>query len=190
MTWHGYFLLKQPGLIASKDWGKLAPALVISPLNSRPQDPQPSHRLHMRQSLDGAQLIVEADFDDRDLLASDDTRLPKYLADIMGLPVVGVKNSLAGNFMLFAEGKDWEASRLAALAHMESDLAAWENEPVIAAELAAAAQLVGPERSWQVQAEWVVKRAALFVVDRLARFWAFLKRLVNRFKEWINATRS
>lgn len=166
-TFHGYLLLKQPGTIALRDWAKLPLGLRTTALNAKPDDPQPAKRLHHRTSLDGSEIILEAAFDERDLSPSDTTRLPKYLGDVMGLPVLQVKGDIVGKVSVFAAGKDWDTGRRAALQYITANLANWEppeddlapKSLAVRSMAAVSGPVVAAKNRVGLELEWILKRS-------------------------------
>ena len=137
-TAHLYLILHRPTLLDSATWltaqrgataeldaaGEVSKASTVGlreALDKRAEHPQPSRRLHGRQSLDGSKWLIEAEFDVADLRAG---TIAQYVNAALGAETVtdkDVKVEIMGGI-----GASWEQSHAAAMARVASERGEWE----------------------------------------------------------------
>src|SRR3990167_10770476 len=100
--WHGYIAVTRPALVLGSAWRQQLRQYEVV-LGKDDTNSQPAKRLHWRRSPNGDEAIFEGVFD-LDTLRAD---------------------AVVGSLTIFAEGKEWEASRQQAAAYINQRPAFW-----------------------------------------------------------------
>lgn len=135
--WHGYIAIENLALTANQR-GKLITALrKLGPASDR----QPERFNHRRTRLDGQAVIFEAAFNDNNISVAG---IKGYLANVFGVAASTINHSVnqtqygpvatyergGTNYLRLVQfggvGSSWETSRLAAVAYLRANSAAWE----------------------------------------------------------------
>lgn len=83
--------------------------------------PDPHRNNHIRLRPDSLAQIVEAEFDDSEITRS---AIVAVIAQAVGLPEAAINATL--DYTIFAEGQEWEQSRLDCLVFLKTNQAAWD----------------------------------------------------------------
>ena len=84
---------------------------------------QPAIMYHSRESLNGGQIIMEAEFDETDITRD---AVVDLVAFAVGLPRPPIDATM--EYRVFAEGESWNESRLACMAFLKANQSEWEEE--------------------------------------------------------------
>ncbi|KKK59983.1 hypothetical protein LCGC14_3028890, partial [marine sediment metagenome] len=77
---------------------------------------------HTRESLDGRELLVEAEFEEMEITRE---AIVAVIANEAGIAEAAVDAII--DYEVFAEGGTWDESQQAAEAYIDADRAAWED---------------------------------------------------------------
>ena len=84
---------------------------------------QPATMYHSRESNNGGQIIMEAEFDEAEITRD---AVVDLVASAVGLPRPPINATM--DYQIFAEGDSWDESRLACVAYLKANKSDWETE--------------------------------------------------------------
>ena len=119
-NWHGYILIEVPPGFTATDRRAAYDALATI---GKQHDPSPAKINHRRESLDGSQIIIEAEFDEYEITRD---AIVDLVASATGLPRPPI--DVAMNYQIFAEGESWMDSGDACRAFLAANKDDWEEE--------------------------------------------------------------
>jgi len=119
-NWHGYILVTVPPGFTATDRRAAYDALSLI---GRLSDPSPAKINHRRESLNGSQIIIEAEFDEAEITRD---AIVDLVASATGLPRPPIDVTL--NYQIFAEGETWMDSGDACRAFLAANKDDWEEE--------------------------------------------------------------
>lgn len=120
-NWHGYILVEVPPGFTATDRRAAYDALSLI---GRQSDPSPAKINHRRESLNGSQIIIEAEFDEGEITRD---AIVDLVASATGLPRPPIDVTL--NYQIFAEGETWMDSGDACRAFLAANKDDWEEMP-------------------------------------------------------------
>lgn len=119
-NWHGYILIEvPPGFTATN---RRAAYDVLASIG-RQSDPSPAKINHRRESLNGSQIIIEAEFDESEITRD---AIVDLVASATGLPRPPIDATM--NYQIFAEGEEWMDSGDACRAFLAANRDDWDEE--------------------------------------------------------------
>ena len=120
MTWHGYILISNlpPGWTNEQRHAAWNGMRRIG----RQSSPISAWINHTRESLDGRELLVEAEFEEMEITRE---AIVAVIANEAGIAEAAVDAII--DYEVFAEGGTWDESQQAAEAYIDADRAAWED---------------------------------------------------------------
>jgi len=127
-TWSGYILLQKPAILPAADWQTVLIALRAI-LGKRDDSDMPSERLHYRLSNDKSKVLIQATFDEDDLVPGDKTRLAKYVSNALAGKYTPTQcaTALANNVTIYQPRKGREIGAAEVQAWLAANAAEWET---------------------------------------------------------------
>lgn len=118
--WHGYILVTvPPGFTATNRRAAYDALATIG----KQHDPSPAKINHSRESLNGSQIIFEAEFDEDEITRD---AVVDLVAEATGLPRPPIDATMG--YQIFAEGEEWMESGDACRAFLADNRDDWEED--------------------------------------------------------------
>ena len=119
-NWHGYILVTVPPGFTATDRRVAYDALATI---GKQHDSSPAKINHQRESLNGSQIIIEAEFDDAEI---ERDAIVDLVASATGLPRPPINATMG--YQIFAEGEAWMDSGDACRAFLVANRDEWEED--------------------------------------------------------------
>ena len=118
--WHGYILVTVPPGFTATNRRAAYDALTMI---GKQHDPSPAKINHRRESLNGSQIIIEAEFEEDEITRE---AIVDLVASATGLPRPPINATM--QYQIFAEGNAWMDSGDACRAFLIANHDDWEEQ--------------------------------------------------------------